>query len=567
MAGTVLTIESVRDGSATIDQFTGAIQPTKDMTVNRLMAEGNHWLEGAGWVGPGPMPSDPTYSEIQRLIEKAFVSRNVIDEVVDRLVSAILGAEPRWYWTPDRAMEDDEDPTPEEQTLMDEVNTATTQWWDKKKVHAALKRQIYRMLVAQRCVWRLYLPKSDDAGNVTASDIEEAMDAVFLDIPDPETSGVWTDPETRDEVGIVVIKEQTTNRTTVEVTYLEEDGQTTVRMLPDDQKVTNDLGGALPIVMAEIDSPFITEQLRALNKALNMTLTLLAKGLVDNAFLERLMLNAMPPGHWEYSPTLDENGNKVRDKYVVDRHVTGGRQTTYVQGTDYVDEKGATVVKDPSVVFRDPTDPGGIIKGSDYWYGMMLDEARQSHVIVNQSSTVGFKSREQARGDFIDSTKDPQSQAEASGRALLITLVKVVEGILSKPKRWTGKLKPIFKCKPQYGPLTVPERLQNMNEAKDGYMADETAMSLNGIDDVDAELALIAAQPRAQLKLSTDQAAAVKAWVDAGFTHEVGLHMIGLDDDEIKKITKMNADTTPEPVDPALQDPNNPNPPAPVPGA
>lgn len=561
----VLTMASVRDGTATIDQFTGAIAPSKEMTVNRLMAEGNHWLNGDGWVGPGPLPSDPTYRDIIALIERAFVSRNVIDEVVDRLVSAILGSEPRWYWTPDRIMEDDEDPSDDEQTLMDEVNVATTQWWDSKKVHAALKRQIYRMLVMQRCVWRLYLPKTDANGLVTASDIGEAMDAIFIDIPDPETSGVWTDPETQEKVGIVIIKLDGQQKQKVEVTFLEEDGRTTVRMLPEKEEVTNDLGGALPIVMAEIDSPFITEQLRGLNRALNMTLTLLGKGLIDNAFLERLMLNAMPPGHWEYAATLDEAGNKVRDKYVVDRHVTGGRQTTYVQGTDYTDETGKTIMKDPEVVFREPTDPGGIIKGSDYWYGMMLDEARQSHVIVNQSSEIGFKSREQARGDFIDSSKDPQSQAEASGRALLITLVKLAEAILSKPARWTGKLKPIFKCKPQYGPLTMPERLQNMNEAKDGYMADETAMSLNGIDDVDAELALIAAQPRAQLKLSTDQAAAVKAWVDAGFTHEVGLHMIGLDKEEIKKITKLNADTTPD--DPNPNDPEANPKPAPTPAA
>jgi hypothetical protein len=230
-----------------------------------------------------------------------------------------------------------------------------------------------------------------------------------------------------------------------------------------------------------------------------------------------------------------------------------------------VDEKGATVVKDASVVFRDPTDPGGIIKGSDYWYGLMLDEARQSHVIVNQSSTVGFKSREQARGDFIDSSKDPQAQAESSGRELLIVLIKLAEAILGKPGNWTGKLKPIFKCKPQYGPLTSAERLQNINEAKDGYMADETAMALNGIDDTDAEFALIAAQPRAQLKLSTDQAAAVKAWVDAGFTHEVGLHMIGLDKTEIAEIVKLNKDTTQEDPNPAPAPGTKPPVPAPAP--
>jgi hypothetical protein len=303
------------------------------MLLNQKMADGEHWLDGDGWVGPGPLPSDPSYRDIKPLIEKAFVSRNVIDEVVDRLVSAILGAEPRWYWTPDRAMEDDEDPTTDEQTLMDEVNTGTTQWWDKRKIHAALKRQIYRMLVSQRCVWRFFLPSPDANGLVSASDLGEALDAIWLDVPDPETSGVWEDPITRERVGIVLIKEEGTNKIKAEVSYLTEDGKTVTKLLPDNPTgVTNDLGGALPIFQVALDAAFVTGQLRSLNKALNMTLTLLAKGLVDNAFLERLMLNAMPPGHWEYEDKLDDAGQKVRKSYVVDRHVTGGRPRDGLRG-------------------------------------------------------------------------------------------------------------------------------------------------------------------------------------------------------------------------------------------
>src|SRR3954469_1047795 len=120
-ATNLLTIESVKDGSVTIEQLRAAIAPPEDVALNRRFVEGDHWQDAEGWVGPGPLPSDDDYGGVMLLIEKAFVSRNVIDEVIDRLVSSILGKEPRWSWVPDRPMDDDEEPTDEEQTLISEI--------------------------------------------------------------------------------------------------------------------------------------------------------------------------------------------------------------------------------------------------------------------------------------------------------------------------------------------------------------------------------------------------------------------------------------------------------------
>jgi hypothetical protein len=548
-----LSLATVQAGNANVAVLRAAVAPHVDLPLNRKFIEGDHWQDGKGWVGPGPRPSDPTYRDIIPLIQAAFTSRNVIDEVCDRLMSSIVGKEPRWTWAPVRALAEDEEPTTEEDALIGEVNAFLTTWWNERQAHAALKDLIYKMLFGQRSVWRLYVPTGlATDGKVSGTDLGDALNKLYLDIPEPEDGGVWEDPETKQKVGIVLWRDAS-NKEHAEVVWL--DGtMTKIQILPDSgAPISNDYGGALPIFQVCLPSAFVTEQLRSLNRMLNMTLTLLGKGLVDNHFLERLMLNAMPPGHWEYEEQPDpDTGEKIRKAYVADRHVTGGRTTTYVQGVDFKDELGRTNIKDPSVVFRDPTDPGATIKGADYWYGAMLDEARQSHVIVNQSNTIGFKSREQARGDFIDSTHDVQLQAEMAGAALLLTVVKMAEAIANQRGKYTKTLKPVFKCRPNYGPLTVEERTQNVAEAKDGFMADETAMSLNGIDDTDAEQAAIQAQPRAALALSTAQAGAVKAWVDAGFTHEVALTLIGMDEDEVKRIIKLNADTTATtpPVDP-----------------
>jgi hypothetical protein len=501
MPADLLTFEKVKDGTATLAQLKAAVAVGQNVALNRKFIEGDHWQNGDAWPGPGPQPGDPEYAEVMRMIEKVFVSRNIIDEVTDRLMSSVVGKEPRWTWAPDRPMEPDETPKNDEQMLISEVNAAISNWWNKRQIHALLKSLIYKMLFGQRCVWRVYIPTGlAPNGSVAASDLRAALELLYLDIPEPEAGGVWEDPETKQRVGIVVYKNDGDTTEHTEVSWVDTDGKTYIR-LDNAAPIPNDYSGALPIFEVALPSEFVSEQLRSLQRMLNMTLTLLGKGLVDNHFLERLIFGALPPGHWEYEDLPNEAGQKVRKAYIPAPHVTGGRMTSYIQGVDYETEPGKTAITTPSAVFRDPTDPGGTIKGADFWYGAMLDESRQSHVIVNQSSTIGFKSREQARGDFIDSTHDVQLQTENGGEELLRVIVKIGEAIAGQRGKYTKVLKPVFKVRPNYGPLTVEERTQNISEAKDGYMADETAMSLNGIDDTDAERAAIAAQPRAALAL------------------------------------------------------------------
>lgn len=574
-----LTLVVLTNPAATIAQLRAAIPVAEGIEENRLFIEGDHWQGAEGWVGPGPKPSDPSYRDVITLIETAFVSKNVLDEIIDRHVSAMLGKEPRWSWVPIVAPKEGEEIGPADAAAIDELEAALTTWWDKRQAHRWLKAMIYRMMWGQRGTWRLYVPAGllGPNGNVQASDLPTALAKLFIDIPEPEDAGIWEDPETKTQVGIVIWKDAA-NKEHAEVTYVDAvTGQTVINIIPQEagavSRVANDFGGAMPIFTAELETIWITPQMRSLQKALNMTLTLLSKGLVDNAFLERLILGGLPPGHWEYEAEPDPvTGEKIRKAYIADKHVTGGRQTTYVQGVDFTDNNPdgskRTTITTPSVVFRDPTDPSGIIKGSDYWYQEIIGEARQDHILIAGDSTPSGKSREQARGDFMDSTKDSELQTELAGRALLQTLTAMAETFMGKTGQWTKKYKPIFKCRTSYGPLSVEERAQNVAEAKDGFMADETAMSLNGIDDVDAENSLITNQPRSSLGLSETQATVVDLWVTAGFARETALHLAGFSDEEIKKLMKRESDAiandpTPPPVPPGTL-PGDPNfPPAP----
>lgn len=565
---TAITLATLTSPNVTVETLRQAIPVPDGVDLNRKFVEGDHWQNAEAWVGPGPRPSDPSYRDIMVLVEKAFVSKNVIDEIIDRHVSAMLGKEPRWAWTLINPPADPEAEIPAaDLNAIAALEAAVTTWWDARQAHRLLKGMIYRMLFGKRGPWRLYVPSglTDASGKVTAATLEEALSKIYLDIPEPENGGVWEDPETKNRVGIVLWKDAS-GKEHGEVTFIDDAGKTIINVVPAPASgpaaVTNDFNRLMTIGAAELDTLWVSPQMRSLQKALNMTLTLLSKGLIDNAFLERLLLNALPPGHWEYEDAPDpDTGEKIRKAYVPDRHVTGGRQTTYVQGIDFA-EKAAdgsrkTTVKDPSVVFREPVDPIGIIRGADYWYQSLIGEARQDHVLINKESTPSGKSREQARGDFIDSTKDTEMQANMVGGLLLLTLVTIAEVFANKRGEWTKKYKPMFNCRPQYGPLSVEERTQNILEAEKGFMADETAMALNGRDDVDAEQALIAAQPRSSLALSKAQAEVVDLWVGATFSRETSLHLAGFDDDEITAIMKRESEA--EPTEPEV-DPLNPKP-------
>jgi hypothetical protein len=547
---------------ATVAEIKSLLTLPENAAANQPFVEGDHWQDGDGWVGPGPTKNDPQRTMIYALIEQAFVQRNVVNELIDRHVSAVLGREPRWGWTPVRRLKPDEEPTDAEQTDMEELDAALTTWWDTQQAHRLLKSMIFALLWSQRASFRVYAPTLT-GGTIRAGDLPEALTNLYLDVPDPGMAGVWEDPKTRQKVGIIIVKDDE-NQDAAELYYL--DGAQTVLKLvttakepsTDTRPRINKLNGILPMFELMLARPFITEQIRSLQKSLNMTLTLLSKGLNDNTFQSLLVLNAMPPGYWTYEDQPDENGQKIRKEYIIDFNALkqGGQQTQFISGIDYKDEQNRTQIKDPTAVYRAPIDPSGTIKGAEFWYSSMLDEGRQSHVVVNKEAGLSGKSKEQSRGDFVDSTNDTQLQTELAGRNLLMALVAMSETQMNVPGKWTAKYRPVFKCRPNYGPLSVEERAQNVSEAKDGFMADETAMALNGLDDTDAEQAKIAAQLRARLGLSQLQADAVATWKTAGVSLEVSLLLIGMDEADIKKYMERNKKAVKDempPVDPATK--------------
>lgn len=70
-----------------------------DYEMNIDFYEGDHWQEGEGWTGPRPDQGDATLSDVMLQIERAFVSKNCIKEVVNRHSNGCVGREPHWWFT------------------------------------------------------------------------------------------------------------------------------------------------------------------------------------------------------------------------------------------------------------------------------------------------------------------------------------------------------------------------------------------------------------------------------------------------------------------------------------
>lgn len=515
----------------TMEQVKQLLNVPDCVAVNRPFIMGDHLQGGDAWVGPGPRQNHPRFGEFFQRLEVVFAFKNVTKEVCERLVSAIAGREPRWSWAPRRVVTPDQPLTDAEKAAKAELELALTEWWDARQVHDVLEQLLMKMLWATRGVVRCYVPAAvAPGGRVGSATLEEALKKIYLDVPEPEHAYVYEHPDTRQLLGIVVLRDQQ-QRETVELTFLDPNGKTVIKILDTDEREALDFGERLPILQVTLAEPLITTAVLSLQKQLNMTLTLLGKGMVDTHFLERLFIDILAPGKY----TVDQDGQ--RTGFVPDPtgRVTGDRTDSYLQSIDYQDEGGVTRLAEGKIVLREPIDPSFTIKSAEYWYQALLEEVRQDHILINQSATPSGKSRDEARQDFVDSGNKPQQRLEALGRMLLWSVVSMAEAFMQRPGLYTSQFKPVFKCNARYGRLSVEERKQNMDEADHGFLSIDTAMTLNGVDDVDAERAIVDSQPGAKIKLSQVRAEAVVEW-STEFPRLVALWLAGYTDDEIQEI-------------------------------
>lgn len=478
----------------------------KEYAENRQMYDGDHWgTGGCFWIGPRPLPSDAGASDTLLKIKKAFISKNVVAEVTNRHVSAVLRHEPAWSLTLRRPLADGEQPTTDEQALMDEADALLTQWWDARKAQAVLQDAAANVLLGGRAPLRLYVPSGLLVeGQIPQGDMGQSLGLIYADPPPSPTSAtVAEDADTRAPIGVYVFERA--GQELAEVTYLD-GADTIIRVLDgsDTEPFRFDFGSRLP--MHELErAPLITPQVRAQQELLNLALTMLGRNVVLGGFLERILLNAQLPG------TIERQSDGS-SKFVPEPLQVGAGTTNVLAGLpiygDPNNPEKLTGYTTPSVVYRDPVKPDTFIQTKDAAYRGILEETQQLHALISGDAVASGDSRKEARADFVDSLADTVTQVEQAGRWLLETLLAMASAFSGQAGHFQ-ELRAVFTCQVSTGPILAIDAQAARENVAAGLMSEETGMAEIGIEDTDAEKARIAAERETRRTAETANASAI----------------------------------------------------------
>lgn len=589
----------------------GEVDPAHTPGVYRSHAESvrrfyddDHWQNGDGWMGPKPILSKDAASTTT-LAEHArrFVFRNKIKEVVKRHVNGITGIEPRWGFTPVRPIAEDQEPNKKEAADIDLIESALTTWWDKRKLHKLFQGVEVEELLSGRAVIRLLVPASrlreiaapaaadgedqqTPTRGVIAATLEDALDQIFVEVVIAERGVVYTDTDSMEEIGVVVYYAQgekpgMVGPKVIETTYLggnptqpRAERPTVIRIVTNasETPVQLSLGGHLMHHAVERD-PLVTPALISMQKALNMNMSMIPRNAETSGFTERTLIDAQTPF------TLEDDGKGGKKLVQRNEFVTGPGVTNFVESAIYTDETGKQIKGSPQIVYKEPSPMTPTIEGVDTLSAEMLGEAKQGHVLGTDQAQSGV-SRTQARADYTTSLGESKSGLDPAGRWLLETALALActfatdnEGVNPEEYRAT------FACVPYTGPLDPTEVTNQVNAAEQGVISTQRAQEALGVEDTDAEMARMNAEPGKRIALRKAKADAMKSFTDAGLSAPLAAKLAGFEDDEVTAIEKdiidnptpapvpglLNPDGTPV-IDPNAPTPSSPSsPPAPAP--
>jgi hypothetical protein len=507
--------------------------------LNRRMFDGDHWLDGNGYIGPKPGPGEVGGMRAMQIIKDGFVSRNVIKEVVGRRRGGAADAPPIWRFAPSRALPvTAEGEVPEgESRALNELHADLIWWFKRKRVHQAIKDGVEHMLLGQRCVLRLYIPPGrlsevpasrggEPTAEVRAASLREALDHIYVDALPPDRAEVLTDDNTKAQIGVYAADNNVT-----EVTYL--DGDSTVLMTLDrgvDRGVYLNLGRRLTMHQMNC-KPFITQQVREMQMAYNFSLSTMPRTIASAAFLERILTNAQLPGEFEIGP-----GGKATGRFIPKPFQVGAGTTQFIQGITYKDSDGKTNLADPGVHFRQPAEVRPIVDAKRSMYNDILEECGQAHVLLNASELPSGTSRDQARADFKQGLEDLAGEMNDAGVWLMETVLAFAEYLTNQPGFYTNRFHCEFIARINTGPLSTEEQQNTMLAVEKKLMSPETAMDRLQIPETDAEQRRINNDPLTRVKVIKEQLEALEIAFRANLDPAVVAEAIGMDPEMVKKL-------------------------------
>ncbi|MBX6772687.1 MAG: hypothetical protein IRY83_13235 [Chloroflexi bacterium] len=450
-----------------------AARRTFEMRASRAFYDGDHWQGGDGWIGARPPLDDAAYTEVLALIRSGFISENVIAEVVDRHVDGVLGREPLWSMLADNP------------ASLDEVHAALTRWWNARGVLRVLREALTGVLVEGRASLRVFVPAGvrDERGQIPVQpDLDRALGLIYLEALPADVAGIYWNPQTRQPCSVV-------HAGTTDVELGELRGELTEIRIEDQQGVVRGrtslrLGGHL-LVHELAQRPLVTEQVRQLQRALNLDLTMLTRNINLAGSAERVVLNAEPPTEEVDVPDASVPGGLRR---IVRRapYRTGPGAVNFLVGVRVVDESGRVLGRaNPNISYRDPVRVDTFERTRRIYREAILSQCDQLHVLIAGDATSSGEARKQARASFETSLRRSKVGLDAAGRWLLEVVLRLAAQFCGRDELLT--LRADFNAQIDTGPPSSEDRRQFREDVQAGIISRETARLWLGIDDPDAE--------------------------------------------------------------------------------
>jgi hypothetical protein len=460
------------------------------LASNMLYYQGDHWQAGAGWSGPLLDNSHSLYRQTMVEIQRSFVSKNSVGEVVGRHVNAVLGREPAWRLAVRRPLQENEAPSAAEQQLIDEAEAILTEWWDARDIPSQLQTAATNALLARRGSLRLFTPpgERDENGLIPKADLKSSIMRLYVHSPDPKQAAVILDRQTMRQIGIYIYQAGENDKR-AEIMATDAAGKTVIRIAVEGEAepeppVILAVGGRL--LVFEIKRPrLVTEQVIQGQKLLNLSLTMLQRNVIQGGFLERTFFNTQLPG--KEVPDPDRPG---LTRFVPEPLHVGAGVSNFLTGVTVEREDGSLEVATPSVVYRDPVPVDVFTKTKQAAYQSILEEVGQLHALLSGDAAASGESRKQALTDFRQSLLETKAESEAATRWLLETTLALAAIFSGQPGRYDA-LRAVAECRLELGPVSADDKRVAKELVDAEIISRETARTMIGVDDPDAEAAKI----------------------------------------------------------------------------
>lgn len=501
--------------------------------MRQAFVRGDMWYNSEGWRGPLP---EGTSQDVIDEIAKYFTSVNKIKEVTDRHLDAVIGIDPKWSWTTRRFLKveevkDDQTQLPkrvteplkdDEQKRITRLNEVFTDWIDRRTIFWKIREKSDSLCWQGSLMLRCFIPDTflDDKGGLKLLPLDKSINRIRVMVVDPGTGYIVYD-ETDEPIGSVYKYhgKGTGSDDVLEYSWVDHStGLTNLfNMNPktgEFNHIEMDLNGQLMMFELRSLNPLVSDSVVQLNAQLNVALTMAGRNVVQGGFLERVLINADLPGKYI---TVSDGMGGTREVFIADDIVTGPNTTLSLVGQEVIDpetDEPTGQRLSPSIQWKDPVGSGVFKDSADFFETQLYSEVRQLHAKIMGDAVTSGVSRQQALQDFAMSINPTTRQYVQAFRWMFDTVLRL--GLMySSEKLKIDDLRIIVQCRLGTRFLTSEEQNIIMSKVEKKMISRETGMLELGIDDPDAEKAMIQAETVAetaqqQTQQSTQQASGLE---------------------------------------------------------